>query len=277
MSSYDHLIKSNLHTHTSFCDGADSPEEMVKTAIALGMETIGFSGHAYTSFDLSYCMSLDAMEAYRQEVDRVRKLYGDRIHILCGLERDFYAEYPERPFEYEIGSVHYVLLDGEYCEIDSKPNQIPDTVREHCSGNFYKYSREYYRTVASFADRVDKCDIIGHFDLITKYNEDGHMFDVEDPRYRRPAFEALDALLEKGMLFEVNTGAIARGYRTKPYPELSMLRYIAERGGRVTLNSDCHKKENLLCAFPFTLQMLKYAGFRSVYSMTRTGWKEYPL
>ncbi len=275
--SYDRMIKSNLHTHTVYCDGANTPLEIVETAIALGMETIGFSGHSYTFFDSSYCMSLEKTEEYRKEVNRLREAYRDKIHILCGLERDYYAEFPEHPFDYEIGSVHYVLLDGEYCEIDSAPDQIPKAVEQHCGGNIYKYIREYYRTVAGLADKVDKCDIVGHFDLVTKYNEDGHLFDVEDPRYRRPAFEALDALLERGFLFEVNTGAIARGYRTKPYPELSMLRYIAQKGGRVTLNSDCHQKEALLCAFPFAIQALQLAGFRSVYTMTRQGWKECSL
>ena len=277
MTLSDSFIKSNLHTHTHFCDGADSPREMVEAAIDMGLETLGFSGHSYTSFDSSYCMSLEKTEEYRREIERLREDYRDRIHILCGIERDFYAEYPERPFDYEIGSVHYVKLGGELCVVDSGLDKLLDAVKYHCDGNFYKCIREYYRTVAAFADRIEKCDIIGHFDLITKYNEDGSLFDIEDPRYRRPAFEALDALLEKGMLLEVNTGAIARGYRKNPYPELSLLRYIAEKGGRVTLNSDCHQKEALLCAFPQAVQGLKYAGFRSVCVMTRTGWKECPL
>ena len=28
----------NLHTHTTFCDGKNTPEEMVQAAISLGME-----------------------------------------------------------------------------------------------------------------------------------------------------------------------------------------------------------------------------------------------
>ena len=270
-------IKSNMHTHSTFCDGVDTPEEMVKAAIGFGMETLGFSGHSYTSFDSSYCMSLEKTEEYRREVNRLRDLYHDKIHILCGIERDFYAEYPEHPFDYEIGSVHYVLLGGEYCVVDSGRDKLVDAVKNHCGGNIYPYVREYYRTVARLAERIDKCDIVGHFDLVTKYNEDGSLLDTEDPRYRRSAFEALDALLEKGMLLEVNTGAIARGYRKNPYPELSLLRYVAQKGGRVTLNSDCHNSRHLLCAFPAALEGLKYVGFRSVCVMTRTGWKECQL
>ena len=36
----------NYHTHTTFCDGKSTPEEIVLEAIRLGMDTIGFSGHA---------------------------------------------------------------------------------------------------------------------------------------------------------------------------------------------------------------------------------------
>ena len=47
---------TNFHTHTNLCDGDNTPEEMVKSAINNGFLSLGFSGHAYTDFDLSYCM-----------------------------------------------------------------------------------------------------------------------------------------------------------------------------------------------------------------------------
>ena len=36
----------NMHTHTVFCDGKNTVDEMVESAIKLGMKTLGFSGHA---------------------------------------------------------------------------------------------------------------------------------------------------------------------------------------------------------------------------------------
>ncbi|MBO5371040.1 MAG: PHP domain-containing protein, partial [Clostridia bacterium] len=41
------MILEDLHTHTTYCDGKDSPEDMVKTAIEKGLRVIGFSGHIY--------------------------------------------------------------------------------------------------------------------------------------------------------------------------------------------------------------------------------------
>ena len=51
------MILEDLHTHTTYCDGNDTPEDMVKEAIKKGLLTIGFSGHVYLAHGEDYCMS----------------------------------------------------------------------------------------------------------------------------------------------------------------------------------------------------------------------------
>ena len=53
-----------------------------------------------------------------------------------------------------------------------------------------------------------------------------------------------------GKLFEINTGAIARGWRTQPYPRREMIGYILGHGGRLILSSDSHSAETLCFDFP---------------------------
>ena len=60
------MIKTNFHTHTTFCDGKNTAEEVVLSAIEKGFSAIGFSGHGYTPFDLRYCMQ--DMEGYIKEI-----------------------------------------------------------------------------------------------------------------------------------------------------------------------------------------------------------------
>ena len=100
--------------------------------------------------------------------------------------------------------------------------------------------------------------IIGHFDLITKFNEGGRLFDESDPRYTDAWTAALDRLTgpainelpEKDrLIFEINTGAMSRGYRTSPYPSGEILTEIARRGIPVILSSDSHDKSTLLYGF----------------------------
>ena len=64
---------TDLHTHTSFCDGTASPEEMAEAALRLGLDCLGFSGHSYTFFEESYCMSPAGTEEYIRRVENFLK------------------------------------------------------------------------------------------------------------------------------------------------------------------------------------------------------------
>ena len=61
--------------------------------------------------------------------------------------------------------------------------------------------------------------------------------------------EAIWALKGKIPLFEVNTGAISRGYRTSPYPQMEFLRELHICGFCAVITSDCHDAEKLDCGF----------------------------
>ena len=74
--------KANLHTHTSFCDGKNSPEEMVRSAVEKGFDVLGFSGHSYTPFDETYCMSSENTRRYQEEVRRQAETYRDQIRVI---------------------------------------------------------------------------------------------------------------------------------------------------------------------------------------------------
>ena len=58
----------NFHTHTTYCDGKSTAEEMVQKAIELRFSQLGFSGHSFTPFDLEPCMTLDGTEEYKKQI-----------------------------------------------------------------------------------------------------------------------------------------------------------------------------------------------------------------
>ena len=89
--------------------------------------------------------------------------------------------------------------------------------------------------------------------------------------------EALDALLEQDVIFEINTGAIARGYRRMPYPASIFLHRIAQKRGRVTFSSDAHAKENLMFGFDQALHLARAGGLGSITLYTKNGWQDFPL
>ena len=65
-------MKSNLHTHTTFCDGKSTVEEDVLSAIDKGFYSIGFSGH---SANIYGTYGLKDTDGYIAEVKRIREKY----------------------------------------------------------------------------------------------------------------------------------------------------------------------------------------------------------
>ena len=96
--------KQNLHTHSTFCDGENTPEELVIEAIVRGFDSIGFSTHSYVP--CSGIGSLEALECYKQEILRLKNAYRDQIKIFLGLEYDIYSDHGPEGCEYTIASVH---------------------------------------------------------------------------------------------------------------------------------------------------------------------------
>ena len=237
------MILKDLQTHTSYCDGKNTPEEMLISAIEKGFKQYGFSGHAYTSFDHSYCMSLEQTEAYKRDILALKEKFGDRIEVLLGVELDVFSDFDTSGFDYVIGSCHYVRRDGEYRPIDEDPSDFEDICRSLYGGDYYAFAEDYYRNVAELKKK--KIDIVGHLDLITKFNEGNRLFDTKNPRYTAAARSAIDALLPLGVPFEINTGAISRGYRSEPYPARDLIDYIKSKGGTIVLSSDTHSAENI--------------------------------
>lgn len=235
----------DLHMHTVFSDGENTPEEMILEAIRLGLDTVGISDHSH----LDPCgMTTEATAAYHAELDRLKAKYAGQIRVLCGLERDFISD-DFSEYDYVIGSVHLLTMpDGHHVSVDWTAEKQREGVEKYFGGDWYAFAEAYYATEARVAE-VTKCDIIGHFDLITKFIEQSPAFDVKHPRYVKAWQDAADALLKTGKPFEINTGAMSRGYRTEPYPAREIRDYIRSRGGKLILSSDSHRKDTIAYRF----------------------------
>ena len=254
-------MRQNLHTHSTYCDGINPLEETVLKAIEKRFDILGFSGHGPVRED--YAMSIEGTRKYIEEVKLLKEKYSDLISIHLGVEEDSTNRmWVKEPFEYVIGSVHTMHHDGMTMPIDYNRG-ILECINETWYGaDFRKLAKDYYEDVIRMKD-WDEVDIIGHIDLITKYNEDESFIKFDDPVYVKYACEAIDAFAGKKIM-EVNTGAIARGNRKTPYPYKNLLSYMHEKGVQIVLNSDCHDCEYLDCAFEETLQMIKSCGYRSM-------------
>ncbi len=266
----DHL--QNLHLHSTYCDGADDPEDIVLAAIDKSFESLGFSGHSYMFFSKGRSMTIERTELYKKEIASLKKKYEDRIKLFCGLEFDMYSIVDLSGYDYIIGSVHYLMSNGEFVGMDLRnPDDIRNIINKYFGGDGLAYAKKYYSTLAMLP-RYGKFDIIGHFDLVTKHSEREMLFDTESKEYKSAAIEAAEALVGKIPLFEVNTGAIARGYRTTPYPDPFILKELRRLGFGAIISSDCHNKNYLDCGFDDAAELLRSCGFKERYILTDSGF-----
>lgn len=266
------MIRQNLHTHTTFCDGHNTPEEMVLGAIACGCQSLGFSGHAPLLYDSEgWTTAMEDVSAYHQEILRLREQYKGSFPIYLGIEQDIDSPDPGPGYHYLIGSVHSVKVGEHHLSVDNNLRIFQEAVDEHFGGDPVAFAVAYYQRVAQVAERTH-CQIVGHFDLVTKFNEGNALFSEEDPRYRGAALSALDALCGQGLIFEINTGAVARGYRTLPYPAPFLLRELSRRGERICLTSDSHSTDTILFGFAQASELARSCGFTEAMVLTEEGF-----
>lgn len=270
------MILQNLHTHTVYGDGKNTAEEMVLGAIRSGCAGLGFSEHSPFS-PAGYSIRPERVADYRAEVLRLREQYRGQLEIFLGLEQDINSLPPEGQFDYLIGSVHYLQTSGDiWLSVDSSAQRLAQYAREYYGGDYFAMAEAYYQLESEVADKT-RCQIVGHFDLFTKFNEGGQLFDEDAPRYRNAALEALDALLEHDVIFEINSGAIARGYRTTPYPAPFLLKAICEKGGRICITSDSHSVKTITCAFSQSAEIAAECGFQETWIFTGHGFQPVSL
>lgn len=265
------IKKQNLHTHTIYCDGGNTPEEVVEAAIEKGFDSIGFSGHSYMYYD-NY-IPRDRTVEYKAHINRLKKEYADKLKIYLGLEVDLYSG-PVTDltgFDYLIGSVHELKRANQFFSIDESADNTRQVVERYFGGDGLALARAYYEELTKLPE-YGTFDIIAHFDLITKYRNVVPLFDEESKEYRDHAIGAAEALAGKIPYFEVNSGAIARGYRTTPYPSPFIIKELKRLGFGAVISSDCHDCTKLDLYFDEAEELLRACGFKERFVLTDDGF-----
>jgi histidinol-phosphatase (PHP family) len=280
------MIRSNYHTHTRYCDGEGEAEEYVREAIGRGLTALGFSGHTPLPFPNNWTMDDESLPSYFRDIEQVRSRYGGQLEIYLGLETD-YLDHERNPaasagralpIDYQIGSVHMLPdpSDGEYYALDGPVEELEHLLHRVYHGNFRALAEEYYARIVDMAS-LGGFEIIGHLDLLRKHNGQGRYFSEQESWYRRLVEESLDRIAETGITVEVNTGAMARGYTSVPYPSPWILERCADRGIPITINSDAHKPHWVDYSFTEARRLALQSGFGTIRVLREGRWQEEQL
>ena len=261
------MIKlSSYHTHCNFCDGKNTPREMIERAIELGCSEIGFSSHSPLACKNSWCMDESGIPLYIDTMRSLREEYKEKIKLYIGIEQDILSLPHSEGLDYIIGSVHHVESDGKTYGVDASKDVTRGAVMNGFCGDVIAYYKAYFEAVSGVYEKTH-CDIIGHFDLLAKFSELDPLISESDPEYIKLRDRAVDALLETPAVFEVNTGAISRGYRTVPYPHPDVLECIKKAEKPIIVTSDTHSASTLDFMINETAERLSASGFKIITSM----------
>lgn len=270
------MYKQNLHTHTSYDHGKDTVEEMVQTALAKGFTTLGFSGHGTNRPLAPTSMSSSAAIAYKKAVLEAKEKYKNQIEIFLGIEQDSMAPLEDEDLDYKIGSVHYLCHEDQVLPLDESPELFEYIRDTFYDGDIRKMIAGYYAAVENMMD-TQTFDIVGHIDLISKFNEHEEYFPFDADWYLSLAEHAVQKGIDKGLIFEMNTGAVARGNRETAYPSPSLLKYMADHGARLCINTDCHDRNYLDCQMDLCIERARKAGFETLTRLSKNGFIEVPI
>lgn len=77
-------IWGDYHTHTKYTHGKGSVEQNVKAAIDKGLKQVAITEHSFSH--MAYGISRADYNLLRIDVEKMRRVYGDKIDVLVGLE-----------------------------------------------------------------------------------------------------------------------------------------------------------------------------------------------
>lgn len=209
---------------------------------------------------------------YLEEFTRMQNTYKDKIEVLLGAEFDWLPQYREwirkeinkYPFDYVIGSVHYL-------------GTIEDEGKERIWGHDYskeefirglRYFQEVKILVKKYYEEVNNMvnsrlfDGVGHLDLIKKYN-DGKFFDENEKWYKDAVRDTLDVIASSGMVMEINSAGWDKPCKAQ-YPSFWIIKEAYKRNIDITIGSDAHVPEYIGRNLQRTVNLAKKAGYKKL-------------
>jgi len=241
--------------HTALCGHATgSLEDYVQQAIAIGLKEIGFSDHAPMVHERHPGVTMDfrQLPLYHKLIDEVKKKYGDKIGIKYALEADFIPGFKAKtkkiisgyPYDYIIGSVHYV--NG--WAVDD-----PVTIEKWKTQDIDQVWRDYFKLLRQSA-QSGMFQIIGHCDLPKKFGHRPTVDISDEVKATAKVFK------ETGVAIEINTSGLRKPVK-EMYPSPAHLRIYCAAGVPLTFGSDAHTPGDVGKNFKEAVALAKSAGY----------------
>ncbi|TAJ12747.1 histidinol-phosphatase HisJ family protein [Marinilabiliaceae bacterium JC017] len=278
-------MKFSLHTHSPYCDGKSTMDEICQTAVNKGLQMIGFSGHAPVPFKTKWAMGFDDLTQYQSDIYNCQKSYEGTLQIYKALEVDYVPGFTVslnewrrivRP-DYLIGSVHLVkgAANDALWFLDGPPENYDKGINEIFGGDYKKAVRAYYHQLREMIQE-GRPEIIGHMDKVVMNNQrryfdpeaDWHMIEVE---------KTLRIIKAYGCIVEINTRGIYRGKYDDFFPSASIIQKCIELHIPLTISSDAHHCIELDSGFEDAAKTMVELGGKELTVLNKGVWEQISL
>lgn len=277
-------IKSNLHTHSKYCDGKGSIEEYVISAIQKNMDTLGFSGHAPVPFESWWNMSKSNFETYIDEVNFCKEKYKGQIEIYCGIEADYLKntvkpdDFISYKLDYIIGAVHFLnhKLSETPWDFIISSKVFKTGLSEFYNNDVKQLISDYFEQIIRLCDEKS-VDIIAHFNQINKFNAGNIFFDEKDKFYLDKVRETVEYIVSRNKIIEINTRGKFRKLSDEFYPSIEILKICKQYGAPITLSADAHMPGEVYSLIDQAAQYAKIAGYKEYLTLKNNKFESFEL
>lgn len=249
-----HLRQDDIEADAASRFTAENIESYVAAARKVGVTDLGCAEHMYR-FTAALDVwrhpfwdewALDDIDHYCEAVAASPIKLGLEADYVLGAEERIAALLDPRPFEYVVGSVHFIgdksMDTEEYTVWDdtSSPDEI---------------WRRYFETLAHAA-RSGLFDILAHPDLVKVWGRAGRKPSRDPKFFYEPAIEAI---AESGITVEVSTAGLRKGVG-EIYPAPAFMKMCVDAGATFALSSDAHEPAQIGFRYPEALSFLADHG-----------------
>lgn len=263
------MISADLHSHTCFSHGRNTPFEMHHAAERKNLSVLGFTEHSPrpAGYDYSneYREKLEShLGDYISQVQAIKKNAAgnpQRCQVLLGMEMDWLSgqlDFIERAarvwdFDYLIGSVHFIGHWG----FDDQAAAWSDLSQEECD----KIYSEYFETCLAMV-KSELFQIAAHPDLIKIYSINRFKIWLDRPGSKVVIRRYLAALRDSGMAMEISSAGLRKACG-EIYPAPAIAAMASEMNLSISLASDAHSVQDVAGDFVALEKYAKSFGFHN--------------
>jgi histidinol-phosphatase (PHP family) len=252
----------------------------VEKAVELQFDHLGFSPHAPISKKYDFAITEDTIPVYLNEVELYQKQYP-QIKIFKGMECDYipkitkdFSYYKHKyKLDYIIGGIHLVKVPN------SKDIWFIDGPKKETYDNGIEcfFNHDIQKAVTCFWEQTfemietQEFDIIAHIDKIKMHNQD-RFFKEDEDWYVKLVDHAIDLIVQKQLIVEINSRGIYRLRCKNFYPSDYILKKIANAKIPMVISSDAHRAEELSLYYEESKIKLQSFGIKELTIFENKKW-----